>query len=238
MKTTFAKHGRLWALLAVMPFFAACDNKRDERIRKAQAKAEAKMRALIRKHRPVIEAKVRNARATRLMLKAIPPAKPDAEIPALKPPIKLMERHMKAADATADVMFKRELFLLNRGILGSCSYNLSKDKLYPHLAKDTLPRCARVRYFLVVRPMSYTKPKLDAINRTYTGGVMQGDVVIFELKGPEPAKNLGTFPIVARLTGRVQVRTSDSHSSKEYEVNEKLRKVMLEAIEKKLPTAK
>ena len=236
---TCAQAGRWWVILAVVPVLAAaCDKGQDERIRKARAKALAKMKHLLKKHRPTIDAKVRNARATKTLLANIARAKPDARVPVLKPPIKIMERHMDAADATADAMFEKEVTALTRGILGSCSYHFEKDTLRPDLAEDMLPRCARVRYFLVVRPTTYSPPRLDDKTRTYSGGVMRGDVVIFELEGKAPPKLRGTFPISARLPAKVRVDATDTHSIKEYSVNEQLRKVMLEAIEKKVLAAK
>lgn len=149
--------------------------------------------------------------------------------------MKLKELHYKDADSNADVMMQNDLTLLQRGILGSCSYHIRDggEGLSQASAEEILGGCTKVRYFLVVRPSSKVKAKLAGSDK-YEGGELSGDVVVFELPEQGDPKALGAFPIDVELTGDVKVKMNADEDRIEYELNEALRKALLGAIEKKL----
>ncbi len=119
-------------------------------------------------------------------------------------------------------------------MLGTCRYYLrdpsSDDSA--DLLEDVLNRGLRTRYFLVVRVDEKKKPKITGGN-TYSDGSLDGDVVVFDLKG-DPPKVLGSFPLRSDLTSTVKVSSPANRESIQYALDEALRKTALDEIEKLL----
>lgn len=229
-------HASLGACLgaALAASAAGCGPSKAEE-RAAQLEAQKRTAETIQRLSPPVKRKVAQVDKLRGMLATIPPAADDAKAPAPSPPMKLKELHYDDAGSNADVMMASDLTLLQRGIIGSCDYHIRHggEGLDALSAEEILGGCAKVRYFLVVRPSARVKAKLAGSNE-YSGGQIAGDVVAFELPDEGDPKALGAFPIDVELTGKVKVRMDAEKDLQEYELNEALRKELLGAIEKKL----
>lgn len=223
------------SLAVALAFVAAgCGPSKAEE-RAAAAEAAKRTAETVARLAPGVKRKVAQVDKLRGMLSAVPPAPEDAKAPAPTPPMKLKEVHYKDADANADVMLQNDLALLQRGIIGSCNYHVRAggEGLSVSSAEEILGGCAKVRYFLVVRPSAKVKAEVKDSD-TYEGGEISGDVVVFELPDEGDPKSLGAFPIDVVLTGSVKVKVDATRDRVEYELNEALRKQLLAAIEKKL----
>jgi len=220
------------ALLLIASLLAstACKDNSAE-IEKARAEEATKKKDAITKFSPPARAKINVARKVSDLLPTIPRAADDAKPPAADPKLRLLELHDDEA-ANADLMLTPELPLFQRAILGSCRYNDLDgwSGMVSSSIETNLKRCARVRYLLVARSDVKADPKL-AGGSTYKGGVYVGDVVVFDLEKDPPAV-VGAFPIEAVMTKSVKVSATASKESVEYELNEALRKELLQAIEK------
>jgi len=211
--------------------------KKDDGPSKAELRAEAKqVRDLLAKYKPIIEAAGKRARAA---------AKVGLDdkngTPIDRPPIKLFELDMNAADSNADVLFADEVPTLKRGILGSCISRLAREVPSAYILKDILPRCARTRYLLLVKPEVYVKPRITTAGiRKYSGGTIRAHVFVYDIAKPGggdlPWLVRAPFLVEAKLTETVRVRESETKHT-DYTLNEALRKVLLKNIAKKLSAA-
>ncbi|MBI2388490.1 MAG: hypothetical protein HYV09_02635 [Deltaproteobacteria bacterium] len=204
-------------------------------IEKARAAEAAQRREAIEKLSPAARAKIGLARKVADVLPSVPRAGDDAKPPVTDPKLRLMELHDDDA-ANADVMLTSELPLFQRAILGSCRYNDATttsggwSDMVSTSIESALKRCARVRWFLVVRTAVKVAPKLVG-GATYEGGAYAGDVVVFDLAS-DPPTVAGAFPIEVVLQKSVKVGASATKDRQEYELAEALRKELLQAIEK------
>lgn len=212
---------------------AACKDEKAEAAKIEQARAEesAKKKEAIAKFGPDARTKINRARQTLDLLATVPRADEGATPPNVDPKLRLLELHDDAA-ANADVMLRSELPLFQRAILGSCRYNdmQSWSDTASSTVEENLKRCAKVRWFLVAR----TDVKVDAKlagGSTYQGGVYAGDVVVFDLE-TDPPRAVGAFPVEVVLNKPVKVGATATKELQEYELNEALRKELLQRIEK------
>lgn len=224
--------------ISAVGIIAGCGPSKAEE-RAAEQAAEKRKDDVVARYTPDVKKKVAQVDKVRALLPTIPAAEEGAPVPNVTPPIKLSELHDKDSAANGDVMMEADLTLLQRGIIGSCSYHVRSggEGLGEHLAEEIFSGCLKIRYFLVVRPNAKVKARL-AGSDTYDGGEISGDVLVFELPAEGDPRLAGAFPIDVVLTGKVTVRGNADRDRVEYELNEALRKELLTAIEKKFSIQK
>jgi hypothetical protein len=225
--------GRIAALSLVAVLALSCKDEKAEaeRVEKARAAEAASKKEALDKFAPAARAKINLARKVSDELSKVPRAEEGQKPPVTDPKLRLLELH-DDADANADLMLASELPLFQRAVLGSCRYNDLdgwKD-MVSSTVEGALKRCARVRFFLVVRSDVKVDPKLAGGSK-YTGGAFAGDVVVYDLAN-DPPSVVGTFPIEVVMTKSVKVGATASKDLQEYELNEALRKELLHAVEK------
>lgn len=86
-------------------------------------------------------------------------------------------------------------------------FNDTITRVSPSLASGYLDACARLKYALVIRVRSYTRPELQLETRQFAPGRYEADVYVVSLEG----KLLGGFHVSATNDSRVSLLDGDQN---------------------------
>jgi hypothetical protein len=119
--------------------------------------------------------------------------------------------------------------IIHKKPLPSSSFNPASD---PTATRRVLEQCASFVYLLVVRTKTKTDPLVNQAARTFQGGHIDGDVMMFDI---DTAKSLGGYHFTVKNSSTLQLDMNDPWSGLEKELRENMWASIRDAFEKLAP---